>query len=259
MTKFLVIASSKGGVGKTTTAINLGTALTQFSRDVILVDANLSTPNVSLYLGAPNVPITLHDVLKKNKKITDAMYMSAHGLKIIPASISVKESNKIDYKKLEQLIKSLSGLAEFVIIDTSAGLTDEAIAGLKIGDEIIVVSTPELPAVSDALRTIKKAKELGKKVSGLILTRVYDDELELSKKDIEAILETPVMAIIPEDETMREAVRMKSPITHSHPNSAASTSYKELAAKLLGEKYIAGLESKEQKADSLLKKLGFGK
>ncbi|MEM2139105.1 MAG: cell division ATPase MinD [Candidatus Woesearchaeota archaeon] len=258
MTKFIVIASSKGGVGKTTTAINLGTALTQFSRDVILVDANLSTPNVSLYLGAPNVPITLHDVLNKNKKITDAMYMSAHGLKIIPASISVKESNKIDYKKLEQLIKSLSGLAEFVIIDTSAGLTDEAITGLKIGDEIIVVSTPELPAVSDALRTIKKAKELGKKVSGLILTRVYEDELELSKKDIEAILETPVMAIIPEDETMREAVRMKSPITHSHPNSAASTSYKELAAKLLGEKYVAGLEQKEEKPDSLLKKLGLG-
>lgn len=260
MTKFIVIASSKGGVGKTTTAINLGTALTQFSRDVILVDVNLSTPNVSLYLGAPNVPITLHDVLNRNKKITEALYMHSHGLKIIPASQSLKDNKEVDYVKLEKLIKSLSGMAEFVIIDTAAGLREEAINGIKLGDEILVVSTPELPAISDALRTIKKAKELGKKVTGVILTRAYEDELELTKGDVEALLETPVISIIPEDETMREAVRMKSPITHSHPNSAAATSYKELAAKILGEKYVANIESKQESGfDSLLKKLGLSK
>lgn len=260
MTKFIVIASSKGGVGKTTTAINLAYALTHFSREVIIIDCNLSTPNVSLYLGSPNLPITLHDILNKNKKITEALYMSNHGLKIIPASISIKEKNKIDYKKLEQLIKSLSGLSEYVIIDTAAGLNEEAINSIKLGDEILVVSTPELPAVSDALRTIKKAKELGKKVSGVILTRVYEDELELSKKEVEVLLETAVIAIIPEDETMREAVKMKSPVIHSHPNAPSSISYKELAAKLLGEKYIASLEIKEESGfDSLLKKLGLGK
>ncbi len=256
MTKFIVIASSKGGVGKTTTAINLGTALTHFGREVIVVDCNLSTPNLALYLGAPNVPITLHDVLNKNKKITDALYQHSHGLKIIPASQSVKDAKKIDYGKLNTLIKSLSGMAEFVIIDTASGLKEDAINSMKMGDDILVVSTPELPAVSDALRTIKMAKEHGKKVAGIILTRVYDDELELKKEDIEAMLETPVIAIIPEDETMREAVQMKNPVTYTHPNAPSSQSYKQLAANLLGEKYVDSVEKEDTFYDYMLKRLG---
>jgi len=256
MTKFVVIASSKGGVGKTTTAINLGTALTTFGRDVIVVDCNFSTPNVSLYLGAPSVPTTLHEILNNDKPITDALYIHTHGLKIIPASPSIKDRGKIDYKKLDRLIKSLSGKADYVIIDSSAGLSEEAVASLKIGDEILVVSTPELPSVSDALRTIKVAQGLGKKVSGIILTRTYEDELELAKEDVEAMLDTPVIGIIPEDETLRESVKMKSPITHSHPNSPSSLGYKKLAAHLLGEKYIESVEKKDNTMDTLLKRLG---
>ncbi len=257
MTKFIVIASSKGGVGKTTTAINLGTAITSFGRDVIVVDGNLNTPNVSLYLGAPKIPVTLHDVLQNNKSITDAVYMHSNGLKIIPASQSFKKtSQKIDYDKFSRLIKSLSGMADYIIIDSAAGLGDEAIHPIKLGDEILIVSTPDLPSVSDALRTIKKAQEHNKKVSGIILTRAYEDELELSKEDVEAILETPVIGIIPEDDTIREAVQMKSPVTFSHPNAPSSLSYKELAANLLGEKYVKSVEKNENMFEYMLKRLG---
>ncbi|MEK6917071.1 MAG: AAA family ATPase, partial [Nanoarchaeota archaeon] len=109
MTKFIVIASSKGGVGKTTTAINLGTALTLFGRNVVVVDCNFSTPNVSIYLGSPQVPVTLQDVMKEGKHISEALYMHSHGLKIIPASPSLKHRDKIDMKKLGSLLKDLSG------------------------------------------------------------------------------------------------------------------------------------------------------
>ena len=256
MTKFIVIASSKGGVGKTTTAINLGTALTSFGREVIVVDVNMSTPNLSLYLGAPVVPVTLNDVLKRGKKITDAIYMHSMGLKIIPASQAVDDVGKIDYDLLSRLIKNLSGLADYVIIDSSAGINEDSLNAMKMADEILVVSTPELPSVSDALRTIKKAKEHKKKVSGVILTRVYEDELELSKEDVEAMLETPVIGIIPEDDSMREAVQIKSPVTHSHPNAAASMGYKQLAAEVLGEKYVESVEKDDSMFEHMLKKLG---
>jgi len=257
MTRFIVIASSKGGVGKTTTAINLGTAITSFGREVIVVDANLSTPNVSLYLGAPNIPITLHDVLHRDKKITDALYMHQHGIKIIPASQAYKDNTrKIDYDKFKRLIKSLSGMADYVIIDSSAGLNNEAISAIHTGDEILVVSTPDLPSVTDALRTIKKAKEHNKKISGVILTRVFEDELELSKQDVEAMLETQVIAIIPEDDSLREALQMKSPVTHSHPNSPASLEYKKLAAELLGEKYVESIEKDDNMFEYMLKRIG---
>jgi len=254
MTKFIVIASSKGGVGKTTTALNLGTALTSFDREVIVVDANLSTPNVSLYLGAPNIPVTLHDVLHKDKKITDALYVHNHGLKVIPAGQAVRK--KIDFEKLKERIRSLSGLAEYVIIDSAAGLNDEALGAIKTGDEIIIVSTPELPAVSDALRTIRTAKEEGKEVRGVILTRVYEDELDLSKQDVEAILEVPVIGIIPEDDSMREAVKMNTPVTYTHPNSPSARGYKEVASKLLGEKYVDSIEKNDTMFDYMLKRLG---
>jgi len=256
MTKYIVIASSKGGMGKTTTAINLGTALTVFGREVIVVDCNFSAPNISLYLGAPNVSTTLHDVLEHDKPIDDALYMHSMGLKIIPASPSLKDHKVIDHKKLEKLLKSLSGKADFVIIDSAEGINEDFINFLKFGDEILVVSTPELPAVSDALRTIKIAKEHDKTVKGVILTRVYEDELELSKKDVEAILETPVIAMIPEDETIREAVKVKNPVTHTHPSAPSSKSYKQLASELLGEKYVESVEKKDGLMDYALKRFG---
>ncbi len=256
MTKFIVIASSKGGVGKTTTAINLGTALTLFGKDVVVVDCNLNTPNVSLYLGAASVPVTLHDVLNKNKKITDAMYMHSHGLKIIPASNAFKDRHKIDYEKLSRTLKELSGKTDYVIIDSAAGVGEGAITSMKMADELLVVSTPELPAVADALKTMKLAKEHGKNVRGIILTRAYEDELELSRKDVEAMLETKVIGIIPEDETMREAVKMKNPVMHTHPNSPASQGYKKLASELIGEKYVESIEKEESGMDTFMKKLG---
>lgn len=256
MTKYLVIASSKGGMGKTTTAINLGTALTIFGRDVIVVDCNFSAPNISLYLGAPNISTTLHDVLDNDKQITDALYMHSMGLKIIPASPSLKDNKKINHDKLNKLLKDLSGKADFVIIDSSEGMNEDAINSIKLGDEILVVSTPELPAIGDALRTIKLAKDLGKKVKGIILTRVYEDELELSKKQVEAILETPVIAMIPEDETMREAVKIKNPVTHTHPSAPCSKSYKKLASELLGEKYVESVEKEDSLMDYAMKRFG---
>lgn len=256
MTKFIVIASSKGGVGKTTTAINLGTALTVFGRDVIVVDCNFSTPNIALYLGSPQVPVTLQDVIKEGKHISDALYMHSHGLKVVPASPSLKHKGRIDMKKLAKMLRDLAGEADFVIIDSPSGLTEDTIESIKMGDEVLVVSTPELPAVSDALRTIKTAREHGKTVRGVILSRVYEDELELSKEDVEAMLETKVIAMIPEDETVREAVKMKNPVTHTHPNAPASLSYKELAAELLGEKYVASAEENDNLLDYIMKRLG---
>ena len=257
MTKYIVIASSKGGMGKTTTAINLGTALTIFGRDVIVVDCNFAAPNISLYLGAPNISTTLHDVLDNNKPITDALYMHSMGLKIIPASPSLKDNKKIDHEKLNKLLRSLSGKTDFVIIDSAEGMSEDAINAIKLGDDILVVSTPELPAISDALRTIKLAKKHNKSVKGIILTRVYEDELELSKKEVEAILETPVIAMIPEDETIREAVKIKNPVTHTHPSAPSSKSYKQLASELLGEKYVESVEKTDTLMDYAMKRFGF--
>src|SRR4030042_3955261 len=99
MGKIIVITSGKGGVGKTTTAIKLGAALNSFGEEVIVVDGNLSTPNIGLHLGAPIVPISLTHVLLGKAKLDEAVDEHESGTKILPCSLSIKEMGKINKDK----------------------------------------------------------------------------------------------------------------------------------------------------------------
>src|SRR3990167_3100878 len=127
MSKLITITSGKGGVGKTTTAINLAAALNSFGKDVIIVDANLTTPNVGLHFGAPIVPVSLNHVLLGKAKISDAIYEHESGTKIVPSSLSVKELRRLNHRKLKDIGRSLRKLADYVIYDSAAGLGEEAV------------------------------------------------------------------------------------------------------------------------------------
>src|SRR3989344_3729009 len=107
MSKVIVITSGKGGVGKTTSAINLGAALNYFDQDVLIVDANLATPDIGLHLGAPIVPVTLNHVLAGKAELGEAIYEHDSGTKILPSSISLKEMKKINHEKFYSLVKKL--------------------------------------------------------------------------------------------------------------------------------------------------------
>src|SRR3989338_5311955 len=136
MTRFIAVLSGKGGVAKTTTSISLGAALTGFGKDVIVVDANLTTPNVGLHLGVPVVPVNLHHALQNKNKIKDAIYMHHQGTKIIPASISVADLMETDPQKLPRTIADLKKLnPDFVILDGAAGLGREALSAIYAADE----------------------------------------------------------------------------------------------------------------------------
>ncbi|MBT4352275.1 P-loop NTPase [archaeon] len=258
MTKFIVIASGKGGVGKTTTAINLGSALSTYGKDVIVVDANISTPNIGIYLGSSTVPISLHNVLRDENHISEAIYMHANGLKIIPGSISAKDSGIKHHEKLSEKMLDLTGMTDIVIIDSGAGISEESISAIKSGDEIILVTHPELASITDTIKTINVAKKHGKKIAGVIITRSSGDDLDIPLKNIETLLEHKIIGEIPDDDTFRAAKYTKNPITYSHPESAGAIAYKKLAAKLLGQKYVHSVTKKEDSMmDDILKKIGF--
>ncbi len=234
MSTLITVTSGKGGVGKTTTAVNLGVALQSFGKEVIVLDANLTTPNLGLHLGAPIVPVSLNHVLVGKAKISDAVYEHDSGTKIVPSSLSVRELNRVNHGKLKDVGKKLRKMADFIIYDSAAGLGAEAVAAMESADSLIIVTNPEIPAVTDALKTSKLAEELEKDILGVIVTRVNGSKSEMPLSNIREMLELPILGVIPEDKNMQISLVMKNAIIHTHPRSKASRAYKQVAAKIAG-------------------------
>ncbi len=234
MAKVYAIISGKGGVGKTTTTINLGTSLNHLGEDVIIVDGNLTTPNIGIHLGAPIVPVTLNHVLNGQAKLEDAIYEHESGTKIMPASLSLKEAEKINYKNLIDIAKKLKKISDYILIDAAAGLGEEAKSVISSSDEIIIVTNPEMSAVTDALKTIKLAEEMNKTITGVIITRYQGKRLEMPISNIKDMLEIPILGIIPEEDSIKESQVLKNAVIFTHPKSSASKNYFNTSKRLLG-------------------------
>ena len=235
MAKIYAIISGKGGTGKTTSAINLGTSLNQLGEDVIIIDGNLATPNIGIHLGAPIVPITLNHVLNGQAKLEEAIYEHESGTKIIPASLSLKEIGKINYKALPDIAKKLKKITDHILIDSAAGLGKEVKSIIQVSDEIIIITNPEIPAVTDALKTIKLAGEMKKPIKGIIITRYRGKKTEMPIPNIKDMLEAEILGIIPEDDAVKKSQFMKDAVIHTHPKSRAAKTYLITSRRLLGE------------------------
>lgn len=242
MKKVIVITSGKGGVGKTTTAINLAAAMNHFGKDVLIVDGNLSTPNIGIHLNSPEVPISLNHVLLKKAGLDEATYEHESGIKIVPSSLSIKELKKIKPKKIKDFKNDFKKSSDIVIFDSAAGLGEEAISVIEMADELIIVTNPEIPAITDALKTIKLAESFNKKVLGTIISRVKKDEIEMQPETVKDMLEVPVLGMVPEDITVKKSLNAKDAVVHTHPKSRASRAYKEIAAKLLEIEYDSKID-----------------
>ncbi|MBI1971191.1 P-loop NTPase [Candidatus Woesearchaeota archaeon] len=251
MTNFIAVISGKGGVGKTTTVINLGCALTQFGRDVLLLDANLQTPHLALYLGSPKLPHSLNDVIKGRKHVRDAAFLHPSGIKVVPASLSIDHMKSTKMGNMADILTDLAGTTEIVLLDTAPGFGDEFRLVLTAARKAIVVTNPELPAVADAVKAVQLAEEYGATVLGVVINRVDNTPSELSAKNIQMMINKPILMSIPEDSNVQVALSIQQPLVHSHPESPAAIAFKHLAAALTGQVYKPSLsEEHEQKQAS---------
>jgi|TARA_B100001971_G_scaffold179694_1_gene175308 septum site-determining protein MinD len=255
MKKIIVITSGKGGVGKTTTAINLGAAINHFNKDSLIVDGNLSTPNLGVYLGSPEVPVNLNHVLLNKADLDEAVYEHESGIKIIPSSLSITELKKIKPEKIKYFKKDFKKISDYVIIDSAAGLGNEAISTIELADELIIVTNPEIPAITDALKTIKIAEKMKKPVLGVIITKVRKDNIEMSPETVKEMLEVPILGMIPEDLDIKKALNLRNAVVNTHPKSKSARAYKEIAAKIIDVEYDSN-KDREKMIKRLLQKLG---
>lgn len=243
MTRIIGVIGGKGGIGKTTLVSNLSCSLASLGYNVVAIDANMTTPNLGLHLGLHLSPRTLHDVLKGRTKIQNAIYKHSSGFNVVPGNMATSELQGIDIGRLPSTVMSFYNKADFVILDSAAGLGREALSGLQSADEILLITNPDLPSVADAMKTMKLAEEADKKVIGVVLNKVSGEGHELSPAEIEEMIGYKVVAQIPHDKSVPKSIANKIPVFVAHPESDAAVEFGRLAHALVGKEFARGKRS----------------
>ncbi len=236
MSRVIGVVSGKGGVGKTTTVINLSAALMEFGRNVIAVDADVKMSGLGLQLGMYYFPVTINDVLMEKGNIHEALYIHSSGLRIIPASLSIKE---VKISKLKGVLKDRFLEDNIVFVDAPPGMEKNVLSVLKACPETLIVTTPEIPAVTDAIKIISVCKGTKTKPIGIIVNMYKNrDSNQVSIDEIESSCDLPVIGVVPEDKTIRKGIFRGTPGVLLNPYSSSSIAFKRIAATLIREVYL---------------------
>ncbi len=231
------ILSIKGGVGKTTTTVALGAALAQQGKNVLLVDGNFSAPNLALHLGIVKPAISLYDILQGKANALGAIIQTDYGFDIIANRLAFKKIFYPNYLKLKDKVQHLKYHYDVILIDSSPSLDHETLAAMMASDKILIVTTPDHATLSCTLHAVKVAKQKKVPIIGIVLNKVYGKKFELSIAQIEELTGVPVLAVIPHELSIPEALAELRPTTFSKKDSDAIVEYKKLAAFLVGNTY----------------------
>jgi septum site-determining protein MinD len=238
MTRYIGVVSGKGGVGKTTVVTNLSTALaTKFQKQTTVVDCNVTASHLSMHFGAYFSPVTLNNVLKNEATIEQAIFKHASGVKVIPASMNLTDLIGVDISILREKIQNLFINEDFVILDTAPGFGKEAISATKACKEVLIVTTPDIPSITDVIRGKAVLEELGIEPLGLIVNKVTGGKFELTNKEMMQLTGLTILAKIPYEKKILESLAAKTPLVFYDDKSRASTEFFKLASTLTGEFY----------------------
>lgn len=238
--RVISVVSGKGGVGKTTAVANLGVILaSKYKKNVILVDCNITTPHLGLYMGIDHHPVTLNHVLKGKARVSDAVYPHGSGAKVIPSSLALKELDGVDVANVKSAINRIKKEypeTDFIILDCAPGLGREAMAGMRSSEEILYVTTPYFPIVADMVKCSQVARELGLKPLGAVLNMKKGNKHELSAFEIENIAEIPIIGAVSLHHDVLKSLHKRIPVSIHAPFSKVSLEFTRVAAKIAGEK-----------------------
>lgn len=226
------IFSAKGGVGKSTTVVNLGMALAQKLRNrVLIAETNIMVSNLCLYFGMTEPPVSIQDILLEKVKVDDAIIKYEDRLDVLLGATGfIKELGPLD---LNILLDPLRRRYDIILLDTSPGFGSDVWAGLRACDEIVIVCQPEIPSLMGALQTFMVAEELKIPVICVVVNRVTDKKYELPISDIKKALGDSTISVIPEDMMVKESVAKGVPVILAAPNSPSAVEFSRLASAIL--------------------------
>lgn len=234
MAKVIGIISIKGGVGKTTTVSNLGTAISNFNKKVLLIDADFSSPSLGLHFGLVQPEFTLNYVLKNKITPQEAIEHIDDHLHLLVSNI-FKE--KVDPHQLKEKVNQLRKEYDYIIIDSSPTLNDDMLATMVASDELLVITSPDYPTLKATLHAIKTARKEKTLINGLILNRKLNKHFELTKEEIEESAEVPILGTVSESSFIPESIAKTAPATLLKPTKKPSLEFLKIASYLCDEEF----------------------
>ncbi|MCU7906126.1 MAG: MinD/ParA family protein [Candidatus Thiodiazotropha sp. (ex Epidulcina cf. delphinae)] len=239
--RVIAVTGGKGGVGKTNISANLGVALAELDRRVVLLDADLGLANLDVVLGL-HAERNLSHVMQGECSLEEIMVIGPKGLKVVPGASGIRRMAEMGPAEHAGLIHAFSELAndvDILLIDTAAGISDLVISFSRAAQEQIVVVCDEPASITDAYAIIKllnrehgvsRFRILANMVKSVQEGRnLYNKMCRVADQYLDVML--TYMGSIPYDEQLRKAVRSQKPVVEAYPRSRVAQAFKNLAKK----------------------------
>lgn len=264
--KIYSIVSGKGGVGKTNFAVNLAIKLQQMGKRVLILDADIGFSNANIILGV-ETRLNLFHLINGDAILEDIIVKGAEGVDLISGGTDLFFLEGLNYSKQQEVIDSLGLIGEYdiLIIDNGAGISKQTITFTSFAHEVILVTTPEPTAITDAYSFLKgisiyKAKDKVKVVVNQIPEKSYGDDAfnKLSNTAREFLdLELENIGYIFNDSRVTKAVMEQIPMVIRYPNALASRNITEISNNILEDKnYNFNVSSLRQLGNRIIKMFG---
>jgi septum site-determining protein MinD len=241
MGKVIVITSGKGGVGKTTSTANLGTALAMIGKTAVMVDADVGLRNLDVVMGLESrVVYTSMDVIEKRCDLDKALVKDrrVEDLMLLAAS---QRNRKDDIKpeQMKEVCEKLKKEYDFVLVDSPAGIEQGFHNAAAGADEAIIITTPDVSAIRDADRIIGLLQNQGIDSINLILNRLSPTLVKkgnmISKNDVLDILNIDLLGVVPEDTGVIASTNRGVPLVHTD-GSPGAEAYIRIARRITGQR-----------------------
>jgi flagellar biosynthesis protein FlhG len=240
-TKVISVTSGKGGVGKTTSTINLGLALVQSGHRVLILDADLGLANVNIMLGFKPQK-SIDDLIRGDANLEDIIVSHHSGIDIIPATSGVYEVTNLEDEAKRILLEAFEGLYgvyDYLLIDTSAGIGSNVLYFNVASEKVLVVLDPEPTSITDAYALIKVLSHEGVTGFEVLVNRapVGSDGREVFRKLLTATdrflnVQVNFLGCIQEDDSVTESIMQQSPLLTLYPSTRASRDFIRLAKRI---------------------------
>lgn len=238
--RIITITSGKGGVGKTTTTGNLGVALAKLGKRVVCLDLDIGLRSLDLILGLEShIVYDIMDVIEGRVRWQQALVRTARaeGLFLLPAS-QWREKSDLTSEQVKKLCRDLSAEFDFVLVDCPAGIEEGFKNAIAPAEQVIIVTTPDVPSVRGADRVVGILESARKPAPTLVLNRVQNIPAQegyiLDTPDVLEILGIDLLGVIPEDPTVIINSSMGVPAVLAK-RSEAGIAFMRVARRLLGE------------------------